>query len=196
MYLPAYICRSSHWHVQGTHKIWLARWPRCQTTSSSQRRASIFAVDNTDVHRGHCGSRHAVYAACTRRDNLVRAVECLLINKQHIFRWTMRHIRRYHAASPDAHYVRAPLRYFASPTNERVPISHQPFLSSQPAYGRHTSPRPSPLRPWTYYFRYLLSLIGIAELRTRFLHEPFETRTDRLHFFFICKSLNSTKAHD
>lgn len=70
------------------------------------------------------------YTHSMRRGNLVRAGECLLINEQHIFCSTMRHVRHTIPRVP-MRTTCAPVRYFA-PTNERVPISHQPFLSSPP----------------------------------------------------------------
>ena len=97
-------------------------------------------MDSSEQCIGTCAGCYAVYAACTRRGNLVRAGECLLINEQHIFRSTMRHVRYTtpRVGCPDVDYVRSST-LLRSSTNERVPISHQPFLRAPPpAYARHT----------------------------------------------------------
>lgn len=88
-------------------------------------------MSRLDTYDGTCGSLHHIRNLQRDGVNLVRAGECLLINEQHIFRSTMRHVRHTIPRVP-MRTTCAPVRYFA-PTNERVPISHQPFLSSPPA---------------------------------------------------------------
>lgn len=61
-----------------------------------------------------------VRGASTRRSNSVRAGECLLINEEHIFRSTMRHVRVPSHSNPRADYLLSMLLHW---TNKRVCLS-------------------------------------------------------------------------
>lgn len=88
---------------------------------------------------------------CTRRCNLVRAGECLLINEQHTFRPSN------YATRPDVNYLRDTL--LRSSTNG-ARLHYFSYLSRRLAYAGNGNMSPRRDIRYYYYFRYIFAVVN------------------------------------